>query len=393
MLSEYNDFTKPLDENSYEACIQAIANADYFILLVGARVGGLYDVATRISITRREYREAYERVKTKKLKLITFVREELWIVREDRKGLETALIDSYKTQYEIDDEAIQALVNHTSSFTTDAEAVFEFLREIARVDEMKQAISGIGDLPIGNWIHPFSTLRQIIDTLRTEFRILHSLTRIALLENLKRELYSNLTNLTMKCDKQLRPTGNFYASFARQCFQGDSIDSSRMPGRYFRWLFMYVPIAGPGNKLSSQFIDQALVSGEFLEFDAPCGRYKSGEVSNAFFQLREDIGRLRLLEQSFETPRVDFLRKYGPGIMSESEVSVSNMELTYPFAIYDCEQNIVSLSIALVKLLDGEGEALKNVTINPTSPLVNEAAKIKEEEVTIEDVAAWIKTQ
>jgi hypothetical protein len=71
MLSDYNDFDKPREKNSYEACLKAIDRADYFILLIGARVGGLYDIAQKISITRMEYRKAYELVQHDKLKVVT----------------------------------------------------------------------------------------------------------------------------------------------------------------------------------------------------------------------------------------------------------------------------------------------------------------------------------
>src|SRR5689334_2746801 len=62
MLSEFNDFTKPLDENSYTACLKAIESASHFILLIGARTGGIYDAAEKVSITRMEYRAAYDLV-------------------------------------------------------------------------------------------------------------------------------------------------------------------------------------------------------------------------------------------------------------------------------------------------------------------------------------------
>ena len=45
LLSEFNDFGKPVDTNSYDACIKAIDSADYFVLLIGAHVGGWYDEA------------------------------------------------------------------------------------------------------------------------------------------------------------------------------------------------------------------------------------------------------------------------------------------------------------------------------------------------------------
>lgn len=34
LTSETNDFKKPLDEHSYDACLKAIEAADYFILLM-----------------------------------------------------------------------------------------------------------------------------------------------------------------------------------------------------------------------------------------------------------------------------------------------------------------------------------------------------------------------
>ncbi len=67
LASEFNDFEKPLDKHSYDACLQAIQSADYFILLIGNRVGGWYDEANRISITQREYQEAYQLHSTGKL--------------------------------------------------------------------------------------------------------------------------------------------------------------------------------------------------------------------------------------------------------------------------------------------------------------------------------------
>ena len=110
-MSEFNDFKKKLDENSYNACLQTIRECDYFILLVGSRIGGYYNLADKISITQKEYETAYEKLKHKKLKILTFVRKEIWIIKEDRKMLEKVLKSDYKNKYEIEDEDIrQALL-------------------------------------------------------------------------------------------------------------------------------------------------------------------------------------------------------------------------------------------------------------------------------------------
>ena len=34
LASEYNDFPKPLDMHSYEACLDALHKADYFVLFI-----------------------------------------------------------------------------------------------------------------------------------------------------------------------------------------------------------------------------------------------------------------------------------------------------------------------------------------------------------------------
>jgi uncharacterized protein DUF4062 len=81
LLSEFNDFPQLPDQNSYTSCLQAIDQSDFFILFIGSRVGGWYDQANRVSITRMEYRYAYERFKQGKLRLIVLVRKEVWDIR------------------------------------------------------------------------------------------------------------------------------------------------------------------------------------------------------------------------------------------------------------------------------------------------------------------------
>ena len=77
LASEFNDFTKPLDKHSYEACLATIEQADFFLLLIGTRVGGWYDEAKRVSITQQEYRTAYALATVGRLRLLSFVRAEV----------------------------------------------------------------------------------------------------------------------------------------------------------------------------------------------------------------------------------------------------------------------------------------------------------------------------
>src|SRR4051812_44893193 len=87
LASEFNDFGQPLDVHSYEACLAQIATADYFVLLVGSRVGGWFDEAAKVSITQQEYRTAYELHLKGQLKILSFVRSDVWALKDDRKEL------------------------------------------------------------------------------------------------------------------------------------------------------------------------------------------------------------------------------------------------------------------------------------------------------------------
>src|SRR5262245_35369794 len=88
LASDFNDFPKPLEKHSYEACLKSIAEADFFILLIVARVGGWYDEPNKVSITQQEYREAYRLHQEGKLKILSFVRADVWRMKDDRKLLE-----------------------------------------------------------------------------------------------------------------------------------------------------------------------------------------------------------------------------------------------------------------------------------------------------------------
>ncbi len=100
LASEFNDFGGNLDEHSYEACLTNIEQADYFVLLIGARVGGWYDPNARVSITQQEYRTAYALHQQRKLRMVTFVRSEVWQLKEDRKELARLLADMALTDSE-----------------------------------------------------------------------------------------------------------------------------------------------------------------------------------------------------------------------------------------------------------------------------------------------------
>jgi hypothetical protein len=161
LASEFNDFTKPLDQHSYQACLDTIAQADYFLLLIGTRVGGLVDKANRISITRQEYRTAYELAQTGKIRLLSFVRDEVWTHRQDVKELQKYL----ESLTELDDSIRKKVAAYPNRMADDSDAIGSFIEEVSRNKETSEAAREKGAMPVGNWIHTFKNFSEIRDVL------------------------------------------------------------------------------------------------------------------------------------------------------------------------------------------------------------------------------------
>ena len=204
-LSDYNDFPKSLDKNTIDECINTLEKADYYILLIGARVGGYYDKENKISITRIEYQKAYELAKSGKIKCIFFIRDELQKIKYDRQALESFLEENDMKQKEISLEDQNKIIHHQSSFVNDAEVIFDFIDEVSRNEEMRLASEKGLPFPSANWLHSFTNFRDIVDLLRINLNISETLSSKTLKANLYIELLQNLTLLTEKIKGVISP--------------------------------------------------------------------------------------------------------------------------------------------------------------------------------------------
>jgi hypothetical protein len=161
LASEFTDFTRPLDKNSYDACLATIEQADLFVLFIGRRVGGWFDEPSKISITRAEYRHAYELAKEGRIRLLCFVRSDVWDHRQSARDLASAL----KADKALSDEQRRRLVNHPALAMENAEAIISFIDEVTKNSETILASKGLGTAPIANWISPFATFTQVRQAL------------------------------------------------------------------------------------------------------------------------------------------------------------------------------------------------------------------------------------
>ncbi|MBA4066175.1 MAG: hypothetical protein C0501_21165, partial [Isosphaera sp.] len=174
-FSEFNDFPQLPDLNSYDSCLKAIDEANYFVLLIGHRIGGWYDKERGVSITQKEYQYAYDRARAGQIKIIPFVRRDLWTVLQDRGDVTRAVQSDVALAPDTKAYLAEAFGAYGSKFADDAKHIFGFVEEVTRKEEMRKAGSAHTSRPAGNWVYTFETFGEIVDTLRVQLGFRHDL--------------------------------------------------------------------------------------------------------------------------------------------------------------------------------------------------------------------------
>lgn len=385
LMSDVNDFPQLPDKNSYESCLRAIEKSDYFVLLIGSRVGGWYDRAKQISITRMEYRHAYERFKQENLKLLVFVRKEIWDIHEDRKALEKFLKDEIALDKELSPKDKTKLTSPPSKFLNDTKFVTNFLHEIGRTAEMKRAEKGATRFPGGNWIYQFASFRDIIDACRTVLDLSGNLRQKALRANLKHEIEGSLAELLEPTDNGVQPVTH-WSSFARKCFLGSLDDESSYKGKYLVWLRIFLLTrCNVGKQLKSTTLQEAITSGEFLDFDKATGTHTVGPLQQALFELAGQIERLRNTPSDVFDVTIKLLKDERIKKNRQATFRMPNDTFVMPFAVHDTIENVISLCQAIHLALEGDASELAHVKLHPSSPIHDESEQIQRERVSRRD--------
>jgi len=382
LASEFNDFGGNLSQHSYEACLANIEQADFFILLIGGRVGGWYDEQARISITQQEYRTAYELHRHGKLRLVTFVREQVWQLREDRKDLACFLCDLSLTDKERD-----SIVGSPSKFANDAEFVSAFIAEVGRNSETSQAVKTGKAKPTGNWIHRFSNFRDIHDVLQPlAFTGLTS-EEAAYRKALQAELLHVMSRLLAKHEGKvldLRPP--LKKGLAAHPITVQVRDSGWLSVDLTAWnAFTTVFYQAMGVRFETVVIDDALTSTIFLDYSADKGAYVQNAAYDALSQLRAEI---RLFNDLATTETYAFLGSTSPRALGcasgRYEVPTDKSAMIYSLAHRWI--NILNLCQALIAHL--EGQPFQVPELMPFSPIAGFEDSIQAERVSVSELRA-----
>ncbi|KAF1687978.1 hypothetical protein B1992_00630 [Pseudoxanthomonas broegbernensis] len=384
LASECNDFEKPLDKHSYDACLEALRSADYFILLIGTRVGGWYDQTNQVSITQREYREAYQMHQAGKLKLLNFVRSEVWQAKEDRRELA-----KYLETIDLEPSTRKDIANYSGKTAANAEFLSKFIEEVSRNEETKRAVRGQGAAPSGNWIHVFHGFRDIVDVLNGHVFASIPVEDMTARRLLRGELREFLSQGLVKSRGEV-----FSPKFHIELFHKEHPITMATKGNEFtsvgarRWdILSSYGIHLLDRKFHPVVLPQVLSRPTFLEFDLGSNSYVETPVHNALVRLQKEIRRFN---RSSTVDNLDVIFEYGPKRRppGTTVVHIETIKLATLLHLFDRWSNIVDLSAAILRYLDGAPFVLPDLRLD--SPVQGMQEQLDAERPTESDISAFV---
>lgn len=374
-ISEHNDFDHRLEMGTFEACFESIREADYYVLIIGQNTGSWYDEESRITVTRQEYRTAYDSWQaTRKPKLILFVRRDVMTILRERR-----------TSGAGSDER---------SLLEDATFVADFVREVRRENEAREAVQGRGPPPAANWLAEFATFRELTDGLRSTLQIRGSLAKAAIVESLRHEMERNLRSMLTKTRGQ---------PFSRHWLLGpvredvpvdaDSLHAQiNLTSDQIKQLSMYLMLGTiPLHSFSQAALENAILSGAFLEFDAEQDTYAASTMLRALHELREALSVFEAQNASAIPDRRQWhelwQRVREDGLQ---EASVTGFDLIDVYALYDAQVNVMRLLVGILRHFYRHTADIE-VTLRPATPIIGELERIEQERVTEAEMREWLE--
>ncbi|WP_407265116.1 DUF4062 domain-containing protein [Tenacibaculum maritimum] len=334
--SDFNDFDKPIDTNSYEACLKAIDNSDYFILIIGDRTGGMYD--SNSTITQKEYQYAYSKMLKGEIKIINLIRRDTWTNFNDSK----AKIKELKKRNKVDSTI-------ASNFLNDDEKIrFKFIDEVRRVKEMK-----VGELPKNNWIHSFTTFSEIVDVLRIQLGgkldLNYKQNRYIAIRDLK----NNLKQICRKNEQDIYPIAFLAkALWDDFLFDFDNPNFTFTEKQYINYAHFYVSCMQI-KPLRLNRLESLYKSGYFLEYDKDKDDFVNGKLNKIAISLISSYQKINDLHKSIYKEQSKRLIELGKK-SNNSHLRGSRLEIFFALDFRDNIENCINLSKNLYNGLFGK---------------------------------------
>lgn len=372
LASEFNDFPKPLDLHSYDACFEALKSADYFILLIGSRVGGWYDKENSISITQQEYREAYKLHMEGKLKLLIFIRSSLWDVKEDRKSLARLL-----TKIDIDDREKDVIINHESKFFNNAQFIMNFISEVCRLPDINSGDVSNQNRPTGNWVHPFHTFSDIAQAIEAQIFLAPPH------EAITRQLLTNDLSV-MLSEGLLKLKGKLFSPIAALNKVANELEYPNLEDDYWHirekhWnTLALLAIQSTLTKFSRpSALYRAIESGLFLEYDIGKNTYIETTTHSHLCSLRNEL-ELFNLGKDKGSLKIAFTK------FNHTVMKFKTLDVVAFLHTLDRWSNIIEISICIIN--DIKHNFYSPPNLRPQNPIPSMLAEMEAEKISVEDI-------
>ncbi len=289
---------------------------------------------------------------------------------------------------------VNALKNNNGKEFEDFDFTSEFMSEVKREEEVMKASEGSRPFPIGNWVRIFSEFRDLTEALRTSLGFSRPLRRKAIEANLLWELESNLQILLEK-----RREGVF-AGFEPLVKWRDTVPVSTKTldaeieltldqAKQLAWCGVFV-LFGQWGQLATNALEDAVNSGEFLEYDSSKSDFSVGEVQYHLLRLRDEIRKLGRIESTGDELRERALATIST-IHKMAHPRIRTPELVATLHLANILHNILSLTAALAAYLNGVNPDLKSWELAPESPLPESSKNFQENRPTRLEIDAWLK--
>lgn len=356
LTSESPDFPHPLDRDAIAASLAPIAESDYYVLLVGSRVGTL--VADEgISVTRAEFRYAREsRRATGRPRMLHLVRADVDAARR----LNRPVHDLSKADWA---------------------AIVRFLEEIER-EEVKSD---------PNWLHIFSSFRDVVDVLRATLQVTGPLRRKALEANLKWEIVENTRELLHRTEKGLGVKANWLPK--DKVPLGSTRDMEvwvDYPAA--DWIFMFRFALPRMATLTRSSLEEAINSGLFLDYESRAAAHVVGPLQRSLLELRRQMLRLDGLVESVnadEGVRRDVARCIEAAKQKQG-TTIAQLTAIFLRAARDAMDNVLRLNRAIYCHLEGLEPALERPPLLPANPYGKQQPE-KREDANRRETVTWLR--
>ena len=299
-MSEYPDFDVEPSDSIYDNCIKSLSKCDYFILLIGYRRGHWYK-ANEISITNLEYRAAKYLIENgSQLKIISFVRKPIFILKYDRDGL----IKHFKDK---SIELSKEIKETGSTVIDDPDYIFNFLNEVSEGIKFPNT-----ENPTNNWIYDFNNFSEIATGLKHTFKIDSSLEEKRIKSQLIRELENNYNKFMIPDPgiSQPKDAENFILKslldILKEKFESRLIDENNnllFPNNQFYttdkefgvlWLHSFIIPLQIGLKyIKTSILNKVVDEGTYLKFDISSGEFKINLLSLALEKISVKLNDFR----------------------------------------------------------------------------------------------------